>query len=148
MTNWEKDLVVLVPDKDLEFTMRGILSRPQSLGIHPINVDIFLYMRHDPGCFRDGHDYLRSMTNRYAHAMVMFDRYGCGQENRTRDALEEDLTRRLSTAGWGERAAVIVLDPELEVWVWSDSKEVDVCLGWQGKTPGLRTWLTEQGSIV
>jgi hypothetical protein len=33
------------------------------------------------------------------------------------------------------------LDPELEVWVWSDSPEVDQVLGWHLANPDLRTWL-------
>jgi len=38
----------------------------------------------------------------------------------------------------------IVLDPELEAWVWSDSPQVDRTLGWAERSPNLRTWLEEQ----
>lgn len=38
----------------------------------------------------------------------------------------------------------IVIDPELEAWLWSDSPEVDNALGWKGKSPSLRTWLKEK----
>jgi hypothetical protein len=31
----------------------------------------------------------------------------------------------LFTSGWENRAAAVVLDPELEIWVWSDSPEVE-----------------------
>ena len=43
------DLVVLVPDKKLEFTMRGILARHHSLGISPIVVEIHTHPEHDHG---------------------------------------------------------------------------------------------------
>ena len=36
---------------------------------------------------------------------------------------------------------MIVCDPELEIWVWSDSPEVDEVLGWRGRKPALRKWL-------
>ena len=42
------------------------------------------------------------------------------------------------------RASVIVIDPELEVWVWSQSPEVDRALGWSQCQPDLRTWLQSQ----
>ena len=35
-----KDLVVLAADKDMEYALKGLLSRPQALGIRKIEVDI------------------------------------------------------------------------------------------------------------
>ncbi|MCP4250106.1 MAG: hypothetical protein GY778_23945 [bacterium] len=77
--------------------------------------------------------------------MVLFDRVGSGGEKLTPQDLQRQVERNLAATGWGERAATIVLDPELEVWVWSDSPEVDRCLGWHGRQPALRDWLHEQG---
>lgn len=37
------------------------------------------------------------------------------------------------------------MDPELEVWAWSDSPQVDQCLGWSGRQPALRGWLVREG---
>lgn len=31
-----KDLIALVADKNMEHALRGLLNRPQSLGIHPL----------------------------------------------------------------------------------------------------------------
>ncbi|MCK4765932.1 MAG: hypothetical protein KAW12_27275 [Candidatus Aminicenantes bacterium] len=33
----------------------------------------------------------------------------------------------------------------MENWIWSNSPEVDRALGWQEKTPPLRTWLEDKG---
>ena len=85
------------------------------------------------------------MTTRASHALVVFDREGSGHESDPVSDLEEEVTRRLAAAGWGDRAAAIAIDPELEVWVWSDSPHVDRCLGWEGEQPSLRAWLEEQG---
>ncbi len=49
----------------------------------------------------------------------------------------------LASSGWDDRAAVIVVDPELENWVWSDSPEVDQAVGWAELVP-LRQWVREQ----
>jgi phage antirepressor YoqD-like protein len=43
---------------------------------------------------------------------------------------------------------VILLDPELEIWVWSDSPEVDGQLGWAQRQPDLRTWLRQKGLLL
>ncbi len=43
---------------------------------------------------------------------------------------------------------MVVLDPELEAWLWSDSPQVDIVLGWAGKAPSLRSRLTERGLLA
>ena len=59
--------------------------------------------------------------------------------------LQENLNRQFSRSPWGDRACAIVLAPELETWVWSNSPHVDDVLGWKGRQPSLRTWLKENG---
>ena len=147
MSAYESDLVVLVPCKDMKAAVCGLLSRPQALNLRPLRSDVFVHPERDPGCFRRGHDFLRPMAGRYAHGLVMFDRDGCGQERKSPESLEQLVTTRLASSGWHDRAAAIVLDPELEVWVWSDSPEVDRCLGWQGRQPNLRTWLQQDEDV-
>ena len=145
MTQRESDLVVLVSDKDMEWALRGLFSRPAALGIRPLRYEIYVHPERDPGCLRNGHTFLRSMSRRFAYAMVMFDHEGCGREKNACEQIERDVVDSLERSGWESRAAAIVLSPELEVWLWSDSPEVDRCLGWWGKQPDLRTYLTEQG---
>ena len=111
-----KDLVVLVADKNMDRAVRGLLSRYHELRIRPVESDIYVHPHRDPGCLLGAHDFLRPFWNRYAHALVMLDRDGCGQERLPREALEEQLELRLSQNGWNQRAAAVVLDPELEIW--------------------------------
>jgi hypothetical protein len=137
-----KDLVILVADKNTEFTLKGLLSRrTHSLRVRPMTFDIFVHIERDPGCLRRAHDFLRPYAQRYRHALVVFDREGCGQEDKERGSLERQVEEQLKQSGWNERAAVVVLDPELEVWVWSDSPHVETALGWSNREPGLRPWL-------
>ena len=90
---------------------------------------------------------LRAAANRYAHALVVFDREGCGHEALPREKVENMVEQKLSRTGWGDRASVIVLDPELEVWVWSDSPHVESILGWRDRSLGLLEWLFGQGFL-
>jgi len=144
-SNYLFDLVVLVADKDIEQSMHGILERYESLGIRKINFKIIPHPQKDPGCFKEGHDLLRPFVRTYANAMVIFDRDGCGQEDKPREVIEKEVEERLSASGWGNRAAAIVIDPELENWLWSDSPEVDAAVRWKGKSPVLREWLKMKG---
>lgn len=137
------DLIVLVADKNMEQTVKGLLGRHHSLGIRPVEYDIFVHARRDPGCLNEAHDFLRPFAGAYNHALVMFDREGCGREQISVDKLTQEVQDRLVTNGWPEQADVVIIDPELEVWVWSDSPHVAACLGWPTDQPSLRDWLAQ-----
>lgn len=141
-----KDLVVLVADKDMEFAFRGILSRFESLDITPISLDIFVHPQNDPACLKTADQYLLSFINQYRFALVAFDREGSGRTD-NREVLESEVEQRLASFGWQDRSAVIVFEPELEVWVWSRSPNVDEILGWTNQPISLRAWLIEQNYI-
>ena len=137
-----KDLVLLTADKNCEFTVRGLLSRHASLGIRVVSADIFVHPERDPGCLLKSDVFLAAFRNSHSHAIVIFDREGCGRERCNRDELETQVEAALEGRGWnGSQVAAIVLDPELEIWAWSDSPEVDQVLGWHLANPDLRTWL-------
>ncbi|MDQ1350581.1 MAG: hypothetical protein QG657_883 [Acidobacteriota bacterium] len=142
------DLVVLVADRNMENSINGILERPEAIRIKQIKSEIYIHPHRDPGCLNKGHDFLRPFVNRCRHALVIFDKEGCGKEKLTREALEIQMEDNLKLSGWGERAAAVVIDPELENWLWSDSPEVDLALGWKGRTPPLRRWLEEKGFLT
>lgn len=136
-----KDLVVLVPDKNVEHTVKGLLGRPRDLGLRDVEYDIFVHPRRDPGCLLGAHEFLRPFHSDYRFALVMFDHQGSGQEREPPSTLVDRVRLQLERNGWLSRAEVVVLAPELEVWVWSDSPQVDDCLGWAGRQPSLREWL-------
>lgn len=143
----QKDLIVLVADKDAELTVKGLLPRHQAFGIRPISKDVYSHPEHDPGCLLRGHEFLRSFIHRYAYAIVMLDREGCGKDAVPGEDLEKEIEERLADAGWKDRSTAIVLDPELEIWVWAESPQVDAILGWEGRQPDLRTWLVTRQFI-
>lgn len=139
-----KDLVVLVADKCAEQAIYGLLSRPKALGTRQVTFDVYVHPDRDPGCLHESHELLRPLRQQYKHALVIFDLEGSGAESKGREAAEEEVRQRLERAGWSGRAKVIAIEPELEVWVWSDSPEVDRCLGWSQRLPPLREWLKQQ----
>jgi hypothetical protein len=141
----KQDLIVLVSDRNMEATIRGILDRYQSLEIRPVRPDIRRHPEKDSGCRMSGVEYLSAFLNQYEHALLMFDREGCGQENMPVEDHENELNHALSESGWGRRGGVIVLDPELEIWVWSDSPHVATVLGWGDPYPDLKNWLQHKG---
>jgi hypothetical protein len=144
----QKDLLVLVADKNAESAVRGLLTRSRSLEIREIAVDIYLHPEKDSGCLTRGQDFLRPFINSHAHALILFDREGSGQEQETRAALENEVEKRLEASGWEGRSAAIVFDPELDIWVWSDSPHVEKILSWRDRDPDLRSWLRQQGLLI
>ncbi len=145
---YESDLVVLTADKNMKFAMEGLLSRPQALALRPLSAVFYIHPESDPGCLLHADAFLRPFARRFAHAIVMFDREGCGKDTRTRAELELQVVSTLSRSGWAARAAAIVIDPELENWVFSDSPEVDAAMGWKRDFPPLRIWLEEQNFLA
>lgn len=125
-----KDLIILVADKDTKFTIDGLLLRHYSLDIKHIEYNIYIHHLHDPGIFRGASEFLRPFINQYRHALVFLDREGSGQENKTVSQIQQEIKKRLTVNGWEGRAEVIVIDPELERWVWTDSPHVAEALGW------------------
>ena len=139
------DLIVVTADGDAASAIRALLQRHQALSIRQLTAQVDRYVGRDPGCYLRAHDYLRPFIGQFDYTLVVFDRHGCGNEGEPPVALEEEVEERLRRNGSADRSAAIVLDPELEAWVWSDSPEVDRILGWAGRQPDLRAWLREQG---
>lgn len=138
--------MVLVADLDIEETMKGLLeARSAALGIRRVAFKILrdTLAGHDGGTFKRAHELLHPASHDPAcRALVLFDRDWKGAPSRDPRVLAEDVERRLRPA-WGERARSIVLDPEIEVWVFSDSPHVEKELGF--RSGELRPWLRAEG---
>ena len=147
MTGFRADLKVVVADGNMQATFAGLLTRHQSLGIRALQLDPqspLVHPRHDPGCWKDGPELLAIKHQHYCHGLLALNWEGCNSKRPaedTRQDLQERLDR-LTSPGWG---SVVVLQPELEIWVFSDSPEVDRALGWEPET--LTPWLVQQGLL-
>ena len=101
------DLGLVVADKNMEFTVRGIFARPQALGIRKIDYRIVVHPWHDGGVRTDGPETLATLQGQVSHGIVMLDFEGSGADG---DALsvEAELDDRLQMI-WGDRAKAIVI---------------------------------------
>jgi hypothetical protein len=138
------DLIVLCADKKIEATIQGLIDRPRALRIRPISYKILVHPQRDPGCYHQAAAFLKPMRSSFAHALVVFDQSWEGAPSIRAVDLASKVEEELKK-DWGEDAGVVVIDPKLEAWVWSDSPHVEERLGWKNKKTALRTWLTDNG---
>jgi hypothetical protein len=145
-----KELVVLVADLDCENAIKGLLQRPKSLGIQPLSEEDFRIQRHpgrDSSCRGDASNFLRQFIGVYRRALVVFDWHGSGARKESSAAgIENEVKEDLLRNGWQE-CCCIVLEPELESWIWSDSPVVECELGWKGRSPSLWEWMVARQYI-
>lgn len=139
-----KDLIILVADQNMRDCIDGLLPRfPYVLGIDPIEYDIYVHPNRDPGCRTQSSDFLKSFQKKYKFALVIFDKEGCGKESLTREELEQSVEDLLYSNGWAERARTIVIEPELENWIWVRSAQLAEIINWEN-IESLYEWLSDQ----
>lgn len=138
------DLLCLVADKNMQAAISGLLARPESLGIRAIECRLETHPRRDPGCFHEGAEFLRGQRWEAEHAMVVLDHAWAGVPADSASSLEDLLEGRLGRAGIEGWAKAVVIEPELEAWVFSESVHVVRALGWTDRSPGLRQALSSE----
>ena len=127
-------MIILVADRDQEQTVSTLLTkRPQSLGVQQVSIDldIFCHPNRDPGVFHKAGDFLSVFAQQYQHALVVIDAEWGGLSV---EQIEEKIQNDLNRNGWAGRSAIVVIDPELEIWVWSSSSHVPRLLGMDWET--------------
>lgn len=137
-----RDLVLLVPDKNTESTIRGALGRHQALGIRQVGFEILVEQGRDGGVRRRGAQVLNVVRNQYSHAAIVLDYEGSGAEVSPAE-LEAQLDNALSDS-WGGRAKAIVIQPEVDVWMWGAETHLRSTMDWEFDQ-GIRAWLITQG---
>ena len=100
-------------------------------------------MHRDPGCRREAAETAQRYVGDHEYALVLFDKDGSGDEGTERQLIQSAVERDLCLGGWGNRSKAIVIEPELEMWVWSGSANVGKVLGWNEEIGALRQWLCE-----
>ena len=150
----KRDLFVVVADLDAENAISTLLrDRQQSLGIRldfnpdrPPEGDLMRYAKRDSGCYKDAVNLLRTPQRTHNHAMLLFDRHGCGADDKPRTEIEPKIEKQLVANGWpAGTVSVVVIEPELEAWVWATSPWVADVLGWHRERRRLRPFLAQEG---
>jgi hypothetical protein len=138
-----KDLFILAADKNAEFALKGALARPEAMGIRSIEFEIRTHPGRDGGMRKTGSEMVALLRRQYHHVLLVLDFEGCGTELGNAEALENQLDEQLKQQ-WNGKAKAIVIEPELDVWVWGSDNAIEEAIEWP---PGkhIRQWLTEQG---
>ena len=122
-----------------------LTNRHPSLGIRPIEFTVARHFKRDAGCRVHAAERLDGHRHSYDYALVMFDREGCGAEDESRETIQTDVEQSLYNSGWAGRSKAIVIDPELEAWVWTDSPHTARVLGWKEEGYSeLQAWLHDR----
>lgn len=124
-----KDLLMLLPDKDIELLMAGLLGRNGF--ITSITYDPVIHEDRDHGCRKKFEDWVRGRNTAYRKLLVVFDRHGSG-DNRDRQSIEGEMENRIRTLGWHEDdVRVVCIEPESEQWLWVNENQIKEALGRQ-----------------
>jgi len=137
-----KDLVLLVADKNAQFALTGALGRPAALGIRPVEFEFRVHPGRDGGARTTGPKLIASERPRFKHALLVLDFEGCGSDLPDAMKLESKLDELLFK-DWKGAAKSIVIEPELDVWVWGSDNALQEAIEWPtGK--GMREWLRKR----
>lgn len=140
-----KDLVILVADKNMEFTLKGVLERiPAVENIKVFDFDIYTHPEHDPGIYQNSHEFLRMLRPNYNYCMAILDHEGSGQETKSRIEIENEIEHNLSINGWDDHCCAVVISPELENWMWINSVHLRNAIGWN-QEKNIFDWLIDEG---
>ncbi|MCL2641325.1 MAG: hypothetical protein FWD53_10800 [Phycisphaerales bacterium] len=139
----KSDLAVIAADGGIERVIRGILNRPESLGIRPLQgVKYSAFRPLDHGAYSRGHELAAQYQNTHEHALLIFDFDWKGRPADDASEMTREVENKLAKI-WGDNGRCVIIEPELEIWIWSDSPHVAKALGWD-EMPELRRWLEQQ----
>ena len=147
-----RDCFFLVADSNMEHTLLGMLSREkfeQALNCARFEFDARLDLLvavgdNDPGLLTRIEIYARPPRQSHSHLVVMIDAEWTGSPGSAviRDQIVEGCMR----SGWAEGdVAAVVLEPELEAWIWQDSPHVEKVVGHKSRGASLRQTLATSG---
>jgi len=148
------DILFFVADKNMAAAIGGLLERDQIhsiVGCAPFDFDARRDIKvaegqNDPGLFVRANELLRPLRADYAHAVVIVDEEWNGSPGAAE--IEKKLRAHLDDAGWtAETSLGVVVRPEADVWLWSDSPHSATALGWTSWDV-LRPKLEAQGFLA
>lgn len=118
--------------------IRGALARPTALGIRALDYKILSHPGHDGGVRKGGAQLLGVGRSFFQHGLLLLDHEGSGAHVGAVE-LEAQLDGQLS-ARWGDAAKAIVIDPEVDAWMWGAEPHLRSLLDWTFQE-GIREWL-------
>lgn len=132
-----RDCVFLLADSNMKGSFEGFFSRDSfhlSLACGSFDFDstqdiIVAAGDNDPGLYTRGHELLRTYQKTHRHAIVVIDAEWDGSPGAS--SIRDNMINNIRKTGWLEESfRVIVIDPELEVWIWQQNEHVAEGLGY------------------
>jgi hypothetical protein len=145
----KKDCIFLLADKMMESTFKGFLGRNNfhlNLGTGPFTAEIIVDRQgRDSGVYKRAHEFLRGYHSTHGHAVAVLDNAWEGSPGAS--IIEATIKDNLMRNGWREEnVEVIVIEPELEIWLWQDSPSIAGALRFDHSPyPTLKKWLEAKG---
>ncbi len=131
-----RDCIFLLADSNMEAAFKGFLCRDQfhrslQCGAFDFNPGKDLKVAsgdNDPGLYTRGHELLKPFIQTHSHAILVLDSEWDGSPGA--EAIDAYISKNLYQSGWAEdNCKVIVIDPELENWIWQRNDNVARHLG-------------------
>ncbi len=131
-----RDLLFYVADGNMKEAIRGFMERgglPQRVGCGAISFDARLDIKvakgqNDPGVFTRGDELLRPFAGEYRHVVIIVDEEWDGSPGA--NAIHARLQDHLRAEGWEETGLALVVSPEADIWLWTDTDHTANALGW------------------
>lgn len=136
-----RECIFLLADTNMRATFEGFFTRPafhQRLGCGTFDFDVQKDIKvaagdNDPGLYTRGHELLRPFQKTHQRAVMVMDAAWAGSPGA--DAIKQHMAREILSTGWKENTfQVIVIDPELENWIWQKNDHVASGLGFANIT--------------
>lgn len=140
----KRDCLFFVADTNMANVVDGFISRGHlegRIGCRDFSFDFEedvleapkLGMGADGGIYKYCHSLLQEngYMDTHKRLIVMLDQQFGGEQPAA--DVRAEILGRLQSNGWGnDNADVVVIDPELEVWIWQDSPHVQTAVGFHG----------------
>lgn len=127
----KRDCLFYVADKNMEAMLAGFLGRPLahlSIGCGVFQFDAAQDLRvanglNDSGIYKAANELLQPYMNSHERVVVILDAAWSGAPTSTE--IKQRVEEHCAQAGWApQNCRAIVIDPELENWVWQDNIHV------------------------
>lgn len=133
-----KDVIFHIADAHMESGFRAFFSRDDwhfTLGCHRFDIDPDsnedIYRRGgytDGGLWKHAHNNLAPFRERYRYAVIVLD--ADFEPHPGAEVLHADISANMQSAGWHmDSFQVVVIQPELEAWLWAPNLNVAQAFG-------------------
>jgi hypothetical protein len=120
------DLFVILEGSGDEVVLEALLKRPSDLGIRAVT---FKCERRSSAVRTQGPDIAREQRREFRYVICLWDHGGSGREQQPPSRVQGEVQARLNRNTLKGCSKALIIDPELEIWLWQDSAAIASALG-------------------